>query len=246
MWTHGFRFSFHSPARGPFHLSLTVLVRYRSLGSIQPCRMVPAASHGIPPVPRYSGYPLAPHACRVRGSHPLRPALPGRFPYARLSRSRVLQPRRRLDASGLGPSPFAHHYLGNHCCFLLLRVLRCFSSPGSPPFRDSPCGLGCPIRTSADRRPSAPPRGFSQLITSFVASESQGIPHTPLVTSFRALTRSYSRSCTLASSSQSCHRTSGPIPGPAADNRPQQAAPTWRLPDSNRRPPACKAGALAS
>ena len=25
---------FHSPARGAFHLSLTVLVRYRSLGSI--------------------------------------------------------------------------------------------------------------------------------------------------------------------------------------------------------------------
>ena len=25
---------FHSPVRGPFHLSLTVLVRYRSLGSI--------------------------------------------------------------------------------------------------------------------------------------------------------------------------------------------------------------------
>ena len=182
MWTHGFRFSVHSPARGPFHLSLTVLVRYRSLGSIQPCRMVPAASHGIPPVPRYSGCPLATHACRVRGSHPLRPALPGRFPYARFRRSRVLQPRRRLDARGLGPSPFAHHYLGNHCCFPFLRVLRCFSSPGSPPLRDSPCGLGCPIRTSADRRPSAPPRGFSQLITSFVASESQGIPCTLLVT----------------------------------------------------------------
>ena len=104
---------------------------------------------------------------------------------------RVLQPRRRLDAGGLGPSPFAHHYLGNHCCFLLLRVLRCFSSPGSPPFRDSPCGLGCPIRTSADRRPSAPPRGFSQLITSFFASESQGIPRTPLVTSYLCSSRSY-------------------------------------------------------
>jgi hypothetical protein len=28
-------------------------------------------------------------------------------------------------------SPFARRYLGNHCCFLFLRVLRCFSSPGS-------------------------------------------------------------------------------------------------------------------
>ena len=33
--------------------------------------------------------------------------------------------------SGLGSFPFARRYLGNHCCFLFLRVLRCFSSPGS-------------------------------------------------------------------------------------------------------------------
>ena len=34
---------------------------------------------------------------------------------------------------GLGCSLFAHHYLGNHNCFLFLRLLRCFSSPGLPP-----------------------------------------------------------------------------------------------------------------
>ena len=34
--------------------------------------------------------------------------------------------------SGLGSSPFARRYLGNRCFFLFLRVLRCFSSPGSP------------------------------------------------------------------------------------------------------------------
>ncbi len=32
---------------------------------------------------------------------------------------------------GLGCSAFARHYLRNHYCFLFLRVLRCFSSPGS-------------------------------------------------------------------------------------------------------------------
>ncbi len=31
-------------------------------------------------------------------------------------------------ATGLGCSPFARRYLGNHCCFLFLEVLRCFSS----------------------------------------------------------------------------------------------------------------------
>jgi hypothetical protein len=46
---------FHSLVQGAFHLSLAVLVHYRSHSSIQPCRMVPAGSRGISPVPRYSG-----------------------------------------------------------------------------------------------------------------------------------------------------------------------------------------------
>ena len=33
--------------------------------------------------------------------------------------------------SGLASFPFARRYLGNHFCFLFLRLLRCFSSPGS-------------------------------------------------------------------------------------------------------------------
>ena len=42
---------------------------------------------------------------------------------------------------------------------------------------------GCPIRTSADQCSFATPRSFSQLTTSFVVSESQGIPHTPFFAS---------------------------------------------------------------
>jgi hypothetical protein len=45
-------------------------------------------------------------------------------------------------------------------------------------------GPGCPIRISTDQFLFADPRSFSQLITSFFASESLGIPHTPFVTSF--------------------------------------------------------------
>ena len=45
----------------------------------------------------------------------------------------VLLPPARLPRQGLGWVPFARHYLGHHYCFLLLGVLRCFSSPGSPP-----------------------------------------------------------------------------------------------------------------
>ena len=44
----------------------------------------------------------------------------------------VLQPRYCLNNTGLGSSAFARHYLRNHCYFLFLWVLRCFSSPRSP------------------------------------------------------------------------------------------------------------------
>jgi hypothetical protein len=36
----------------------------------------------------------------------------------------------RASTTGLACSPFAHRYSGNRGCFLFLRVLRCFSSPG--------------------------------------------------------------------------------------------------------------------
>src|SRR5699024_10170216 len=36
--------------------------------------------------------------------------------------------------AGLGSFPFARRYLGNRVFFLLLRLLRCFSSPGSLPY----------------------------------------------------------------------------------------------------------------
>ena len=45
---------------------------------------------------------------------------------------------------------------------------------------DLPCGRGFPIRTSADQRSLASPRGFSQRATSFIASRRQGIHRTPL------------------------------------------------------------------
>ncbi len=43
------------PSRGTFHHSLTVLIRYRSSGSIQAYRVVPADSQQIPRARCYSG-----------------------------------------------------------------------------------------------------------------------------------------------------------------------------------------------
>ena len=48
----------------------------------------------------------------------------------------VLLPRACRDTRGLGFSAFARRYLRNHFCFLLLPLLRCFSSRRSPPLRD--------------------------------------------------------------------------------------------------------------
>ena len=125
---------FHLPHRDAFHLSLTVLVRYRSeiifsLGSV-----VLPDSDRISPVPPYlrinaSGV----FAFRIRGYYPLWLFFPEDFTKRiRLTPvNRVHLPRnptaRRL---GLDFSAFARHYLRNHNCFLFLLVLRCFNSQG--------------------------------------------------------------------------------------------------------------------
>ena len=57
---------------------------------------------------------------------------------------------------------------------------------------------GCPIRISALLKVFASPRGFSQLITSFFASKSQGILHVPF-SPFRFLCRKVAFITTFAS-----------------------------------------------
>ena len=59
---------------------------------------------------------------------------------------------------GLGCFRFARRYFGNHSCFLFLGLLRCFSSPRSPPqpmcsVADVPTlpGTGSPIQKSPDQ-----------------------------------------------------------------------------------------------
>ena len=89
------------------------------------------------------------------------------------------------DTAGLGSSPFDRLYWGNRYYFLLLPLLRCFSSRRSPHALSVMAGSlppGCPIRISEGPRVFAPRLGFSQLVTSFLASESLGIPPAPLFT----------------------------------------------------------------
>ena len=96
--------------------------------------MVPADSHRVTRAPRYSGYRYAGRRFGY-GALILCGAAFQRLPLAtavqRPGPTTPGAPRR--TAPGLGCSPFARHYWGNHCCFLFLGVLRCFSSPRSPP-----------------------------------------------------------------------------------------------------------------
>ena len=71
-----FQVLLHSVVHGSFHLSFTVLVHYRSLGSIQPCQMVLADSDRIPPVPPYSGSYYANLSFLIQDFHLLRSIFP--------------------------------------------------------------------------------------------------------------------------------------------------------------------------
>ena len=68
--------SFHSLSQGSFHLSFTVLVHYRSLGSIQPYQMVLASSDKVSPASPYS---ISTKVASCTGLSPSLIRLPKRF-----------------------------------------------------------------------------------------------------------------------------------------------------------------------
>ena len=77
-------------------------------------------------------------------------------------------------------SDFARHYFRNLGWFLFLRLLRCFSSPGSPPrayvfSTGYPYGWVSPFGNPRIKACLAAPRGLSQPTTSFIACNRQGI-----------------------------------------------------------------------
>ena len=82
--------------------------------------------------------PAASYCFRVRGFHPLWPDFPDSSSNDSGHFLRSLTPA--CTHAGLGSSHFARRYFGNRCFFLFLRLLRCFSSPGSLCMAmDSPC-----------------------------------------------------------------------------------------------------------
>ena len=149
--------------------------------------MVLAYSDRIPRVPPYSGYSL----------------LLNSFVYGAFTLSRcAFQHYSTTILNGLwSPSPQTYYYFWfglfrfrspllseSLFYFLFLRVIRWFSSPGSPRMTiDSSYDnttllvLSFLIRTSAGQRSFATLRSFSQLVTSFFGAMYQGILHTLFV-----------------------------------------------------------------
>ena len=119
-----FQVLFHSPRRGSFHLSLTVLVHYRSpvylaLGGGPPCFRQDFTCPALLRIP-LSEPPL-------RDSHPVSCGFPA------TSRPSVTVGSYNPDqlAGRFGLLRFRSPLLAE--CFLFLGLLRCFTSPGSPP-----------------------------------------------------------------------------------------------------------------
>ena len=111
------------------------------------------------PAPRRSHYPGDATPCRVEHAHRFR-LFPFRSPLLRKSRLFSLPPGTEMfQFPGLAPQGLCIQPRGD----------RALPRPG------------CPIRKSPDLGLFAPPRGFSQLTTSFIAFRYQGIHHTPLV-----------------------------------------------------------------
>ena len=88
--------------------------------------MVPAASVRIPRAPTYSGPFSFPSDVSFTGLSPSLAGLP--MPFSYIFRSIYRKSFYPSPQAGLGSFLFARHYSGYHSYFLLLQVLRCFSS----------------------------------------------------------------------------------------------------------------------
>lgn len=88
--------------------------------------MVLAVSDRIPRVPPYSGTVSDFLTISATGLSPCFAGLP--IPFAYNVFLPFFDSPTTPALAGLGSSPFARRYLGNHSYFLFLQVLRCFSS----------------------------------------------------------------------------------------------------------------------
>ena len=123
--------------------------------------------------------PLGHGTLRIRGSHPLRPVFPDTFSSRHMCQGVVLQPRRCVATHAVWALPRSLATTGGIISLFSLPLgTKMFQFPRFASVKKIRI-ITRPIRKSADQRSFAPTRGLSQLITSFIASESQGIRQTP-------------------------------------------------------------------
>ena len=117
------------PSRGSFHLSLTVLFAIGHMVVFSLTGWSPCLPSGFL-VSRRTPDPARPLHNFAYGIVTL-----SDLPFKVVRLSCQVSPRSPYPAGittrGLGSSDFARHYFRNRFYFLFLRVLRCFSSPGS-------------------------------------------------------------------------------------------------------------------
>ena len=116
-------------------------------------------------------------------------SLPGLAPRPKAPATPTAHRRKAVACSWFRLFPFRSPLLRESLRFLLLRLLRCFSSAAylypryvfTRELHDSVM-QGCPIRISPDQSLLAAPRSFSSLATSFIGSKCQGIHRAPFLT----------------------------------------------------------------
>ena len=94
----------------------------------------------------------------------------------------VTQRLQAWHVTGLGSTPFAHHYSGYLLRFLFLRLLRCFTSPGCRPRKGR---MDCSMQVSPFRYPRIKgclllPAAFRSWLRLSSASGAKAFPACPL------------------------------------------------------------------
>ncbi len=174
MYVHGFRFFFTPLAGVLFAFPSRYWFTIGQSGVFSLWRMVPPYSDRIPRVPPYSS--SSQQVCfRVRDYHPVPSDFPDRSTNTQADSDSGLLPRSLAATGGISVDFFSSGYLDVsvppvrlvNLCIQLTIVCR--------------NTLGFPIRTSPGQGFISPRRRFSQISTSFIASDCQGIHRVRLV-----------------------------------------------------------------
>ena len=214
--------------------------------------MVPPASDRAPPTPPYSGYRLGWSSFQVRGCHPLRPAFPGAFPYELFFRVAGPTTPRAPRRPRFGLVPFRSPLLGESLLFSFPPTTGMFRFVGfASPIRGcrasarrvAPFGH---LRINGRSRLPADFRGLPRPSSPPGAKASSVRPRSLLALACHTL-RIHCGAVFARVSFRLCVCFHFPILSKNRAGRALRRIPlSWRMWGSNPRPPACKAGALAS